>query len=430
MEHANEDDFLDIEGPPVESTADVTDVAEQDTDDTPSGQPRDERGRFASREDEESEDEGEGAAVAPASPDGAHPPGEAPGTPDGASASPAPAEGAPAAVAAEPLTLKVGGREVALDLVRGEGGALTIPADQTQLYLDVLRDGLHHRTSFRQELAARDQQRTQEVQAVRTELRDMQLRAERAEKLRDQMDEIITQRVGSPEAAQRFAQNYDYELRLLLADLQGAQQQVGAYQLPEQEPALDPATFVTAVATQAAPFIQELGDLFDAEDISAIAAHLDVAAARYIVEADRDYPEHGVKKGERVVDLDALGSYIQSVAAPKRRATAQQHAHQSRTTEASRAAAQNAASPAGRFTSNPAAPPSAATAAPTSAAPSARPAASASPAASAPPPTIRSGAASPNAAPAPAGPLRSRREWEASLRVGASGSADDDFFDG
>jgi hypothetical protein len=318
------------------------------------------------------------------------------------------AAAAPAAAAVEavvppaPLTVKVNGRDVTVDgLVKQPDGALVVTKEQADAHLALIRDGLHHRTTFREQLASAKGEAQQLVHAARTEVAQAKADATKAQQLLEKYDALVAERIGSPEAIERFVSNYAYEMQLLQRDLQLVQRDVQAI-TPELPPEADPVADDDFVAGEVARYAGQLineqfRDVFAESDYSSIAQYVQATARQYLKPADRDYPDLGVAKGEMVVDLPALSAYLRSLAAAR-----------TLTADATRAAEQNAASPGART-------------APSGTARPHRPASA--------PPAMTSRAATSSAAPAPAGPPKTQREWEASLRSVTGSSVGDSDFD-
>lgn len=290
---------------------DGQDDDELDDDELEGDEPEGEEGDDQGDDDQEGEEDQEGDE-----PEGdpdleGEERGEAEGERPGAAAAGAPAAEAGKGDDWQPYTLRAGGRllEVPGAMLAEDG--LFIPKEQVAAITETLQRGIHHNSTWQQELAERELAKA----AWDPDFNERVVEAET-------MLKFLEPHLKDPESAQAFLEHYGHHMEVLSARVEAAKERAKAG-LVAKYPALgQPRTEPTEeqfreLAVQAlwAHFDDlldrgEFRGVYGADERKALQTEIARNAALYVTTATHDDLGAGIKKGERAIDLNRLGEDI------------------------------------------------------------------------------------------------------------------------
>lgn len=298
-EHGDDDDDDLGEDPPAEG------------DELPAGTER-------APVDEDDDDDQPPAGDPPADP--AEPPVDGDAAPqldaDGQPIATAPASGDDEDWA--PMTFRAGGRLYEIEgAVVGKDGAY-IPLEKLPAVLEHIQRGVHHNSTFQEELAARDRK----IAEFDPELNDAVVEA-------NAVLDFLEPHLKSQEAAEAFIANFANHRLLMTAQVDAAKAKANAAKLTKYPQLREP---VAAEPTEAefqehasralwAHFDDlldrgEFRGLFQGPERKALEKEIIQRARDYITTATQDVDAGGVtiRKGEKAIDLQRLGQDIRRFA--------------------------------------------------------------------------------------------------------------------
>jgi hypothetical protein len=279
------------------------DYEQEDDDELEEGEPADDQG-----DGEEPPADGEDGEEA-------EPTGDEPPADDDELEDPDPAAAAPPAPTAgdgeddwQPYTFRAGGRLMEIDgAVVGKDG-LYIPAEKVSAVTEAIQRGVHHQTTFQQELAKRDRQ----VAELDPEHNEKVIEAQA-------VLDFLEPRLKDAASLQAFVANFATEKAMMLAEVRAKKAEARAQLIAKHPQLAQPAEAEPseeqfrelAVSALWQHFDDQLDrgefrGVFQAGERKALQAEIARAAPLYVIKAPHDDPAQGIRAGERVIDVTRL----------------------------------------------------------------------------------------------------------------------------